>query len=202
MQRALGRPSSSVDPKVPVRRRSGPDEQGKSLSARVGKGREYFDVPEPNILREFAETGIVRFHAAFSSTTAEQMTNAVWAYAERKAGICRDDPDSRRDRPLGFSWKGLKRNPAFNHLVDNDAVRTALDALFGPSQWLQPNPGAQNPPHAAKLGSVGAPRHLAHGLWVRAALMARERGKAVRFLRRGGAEGWWHDGPAWHPPGG
>lgn len=100
-------------------------------------------MPEPNIVREFAETGIVRFHAAFPSTASEQMTNAVWAHAERKARIRRDDPASWPDGPLGFSWKGLKRNPAFNHLVDNDAVRTALDALFGPGQWLQPNPGAQ-----------------------------------------------------------
>ncbi len=99
--------------------------------------------PEPDIVREFAETGTVRLEAAFPSTGAEQMTDAIWAYPERKAGIRRDDPASWPNGPLGLSWKGLKHNRAFNVLVDNDAVRTALDALFGPSQWLQPNPGAQ-----------------------------------------------------------
>ena len=62
---------------------------------------------------------------------------------KRKAGIRRDDPGSWPDGPLGLNWKGLKRNRAFNVLVDNDAVRTALDAIFGPGQWLQPKPGAQ-----------------------------------------------------------
>ena len=100
-------------------------------------------MPEPNIVREFAETGIVRLDAAFPSTGAEQMTNAVWVYAERKAGIRRDDPGSWPDGPLWLNWKGLKRNQAFNVLVDNDNVRTALDVLFGPGQWLQPKPGAQ-----------------------------------------------------------
>ena len=104
--------------------------------------------PEPDIVREFAETGTVRLEAAFPSTGAEQMTDAIWAYAERKAGIHRDDPASWTDGPLGLSWKGLKHNRAFNVLVDNDAVRTALDALFSPSQWLQPNP----------TGAFGSPR--------------------------------------------
>ncbi len=98
---------------------------------------------EPNIVREFAETGTVRLEAAFPGKAAEQITNAVWAYAERKAGIHRGDPASWPDGPLGLSWKGLKRNRAFNVLVDNDAVRTALDAIFGADQWLQPKPGAQ-----------------------------------------------------------
>ena len=100
-------------------------------------------VPEPDIVREFAETGVVRLDAAFPGPAAEQMTNAVWAYAERKAGLRRDDPASWPDGPLGLSWKDLKHNQAFNVLVDNDAVQTALDAVFGPSQWLQPKPGAQ-----------------------------------------------------------
>lgn len=101
------------------------------------------EVLEPNIVREFAETGVVRLDAAFPRTAAEQMSNVVWAYAERKAGIRRDDPASWPEGPLGISWKGLKDNRVFNVLTDNEPVRAALDALFGPGQWLEPKPGAQ-----------------------------------------------------------
>ena len=125
------------------------------------------------------------------------MTDAVWAYAERKAGIRQDDPASWPDGPLGLSWKGLKHNRAFDVLVDNDAVQTALDAIFGPGQWLQPNPGAQALLTLPTPGAWVLPSHLAHGLWARAAVVARTGGEAVRPLRRGGAEGWWHDSPAW-----
>jgi hypothetical protein len=100
-------------------------------------------VPEPDIVRQFAETGSVRLEAAFPATGAEQMTGAVWAYAERKAGTRQDGPASWPDGPLGLSWTGLKHIRAFDVLVDNDAVRTALGAIFGPGQWPQPNPGAQ-----------------------------------------------------------
>jgi Phytanoyl-CoA dioxygenase (PhyH) len=98
---------------------------------------------EPNIVRDFEETGVVRLDGAFASAAAEQMANAIWAYAGRKAGIRPDDPASWPDGPLVLSWKGLKRNGAFDVLINNHAVRTALDALFGPSQWPQPKPGAQ-----------------------------------------------------------
>jgi ectoine hydroxylase-related dioxygenase (phytanoyl-CoA dioxygenase family) len=100
-------------------------------------------VVESNIPHSFRETGVVRLEGAFPPAVADQMANAIWGYAERKAGIRRDEPASWPDGSLGLSWKGLKRNPAFNHLLDNDAVRAALAAVFGPSQWRQPNPGAQ-----------------------------------------------------------
>jgi hypothetical protein len=100
-------------------------------------------VSGPTIVSEFAETGVVRLDAAFPRTAAEQIGNAVWGYAERKAGLRRDDPTSWPDEPFGFSWKRLRRTQAFNALTDNDAVRTALDVVFGPRQWLEPKPGAQ-----------------------------------------------------------
>jgi hypothetical protein len=100
-------------------------------------------VPEPNIVDEFVETGTVRLNAAFPLTAAEQMTKAVWSYAEGKAGMRRHDPASWPEGPIGLSWKGLKHHGAFNALVENDAVQTALDAVFGPNQWAQPRPGAQ-----------------------------------------------------------
>ena len=46
----------------------------------------------------------------------------------------------------GATWaqlEGPQTQRAFNALAENDAVRTALDTIFGPNQWLQPKPGAQ-----------------------------------------------------------
>jgi hypothetical protein len=100
-------------------------------------------VSKPEVVDEFAETGMVRLDAAFPTAAAERMAEAVWSYAERKAGIRRHDPASWPDGPLGLSWKGLKSNRAFNVLIDNDPVRTALDGVFGAGQWLPPRPGAQ-----------------------------------------------------------
>ncbi len=139
-----GQTISNCRPHGPGCCSSDPGRTGENRSQRAPEKRgEYLKCPSPNIVREFAETGSVGLEAAFHATGAEQMTDAVWAYAERKAGIRQDDPASWPDGPLGLSWKGLKHNRAFDVLVDNDAERTALDAIFGPGQWLQPNPGAQ-----------------------------------------------------------
>ena len=166
----------------------------------------------PTIVSEFAETGVVRLDAAFPRTAAEQIGNAVWGYAERKAGLRRDDPTSWPDEPFGFSWKRLRRNQAFNALTDNDAVRTALDVVFGPSQWLEPKPGAQVLLMLPRPGMWVLPQawHMDCGFeqpswpvcWNQTPVVACARREAVRLLRRGGAERRWHDAVARNPSGG
>ncbi len=91
----------------------------------------------------FVDRGVVRLDAAFSPEAAARIRTAVWRYAERKVGVRPDDPSSWPTGWLGLSWKGLKHNRAFDILVDNGSVTTALDAIFGPSGWQRPKPGSQ-----------------------------------------------------------
>ena len=67
---------------VPARYNPDSRRARKSVSPWVGRRQEYPGCPSPTSCDEFAETGTVRLDAAFPSTGAEQMTNAVWAYAE------------------------------------------------------------------------------------------------------------------------
>jgi hypothetical protein len=100
---------------------------------------------EPDELRAvFVDRGVVRLDGAFSSEAAERIRDVVWRYAETKIGVQRDDTGSwPTDGWLPISWKGLKRKRALNAIVDNSAVTSTLDAIFGASGWQPPKPGAQ-----------------------------------------------------------
>ena len=91
----------------------------------------------------FRDAGVVRVDGAFTADAAAAMADAVWAYAGDRVGIRRDDPTGW---PLGWlpiSWRGLKHDPVFDPLLDNDSVLAALDAIFGLGGWTRPKPGAQ-----------------------------------------------------------
>ena len=64
---------------------------------------------EPNIARGSRRPGLSASRPVFPGKAAEQVTNAVWAYAERKAGIHRGDPASWPDGPLGLGLEPLVR---------------------------------------------------------------------------------------------
>jgi Phytanoyl-CoA dioxygenase (PhyH) len=100
---------------------------------------------EPEQVRAaFVDRGVVRLDGAFSSAAAERIRAVVWRYAEAKIGVRPDDRNSwPSDGWLPISWKSLKRNPAFNVVVDNPSVTTALDAIFGAGRWRRPKRGAQ-----------------------------------------------------------
>lgn len=91
----------------------------------------------------FADRGVVRLDGAFGPDAAARIHEAVWRYAERKTELRRGDPSTWPDGWLPLSWKGLKRNRVFDVVIDNPAVTGALDAIFAPSGWRRPNPGAQ-----------------------------------------------------------
>src|SRR6185369_3711538 len=91
----------------------------------------------------FADRGVVRIDGAFSRGAAERVQDVVWRYAERKIGLRRDDRSTWPDGWLPLSWKPLKRNRAFDVMIDNPAVTNALDAIFGGDGWQRPKPGAQ-----------------------------------------------------------
>ena len=91
----------------------------------------------------FADRGIVRLDGAFGRDAAAHLRGVVGRYAERRAGVRLDGSSPWPDGRLPLSWKGLKRNPAFGVLLDNPAVRGALDAIFGAAGWQRPKPGAQ-----------------------------------------------------------
>ncbi len=64
------------------------------------------------------------------------MTGAVRATPKARLASARTVPPPGL-AALGLSWNGLKHNRAFDVLVGNNAVRTALDAIFSPGQWPQ-----------------------------------------------------------------
>jgi len=71
------------------------------------------------------------------------MRDVVWRYAERKLGLRPGDRSSWPTGWLPISWKGLRRNRAFDVLIDNPPVTGALDAIFGAAGWQRPKPGVQ-----------------------------------------------------------
>jgi hypothetical protein len=91
----------------------------------------------------FADRGVVRLDGAFSRDAAGQMRDVVWRYAERKLGLRPGDRSSWPTGWLPISWKGLRRNRAFDVLIDNPPVTGALDAIFGAAGWQRPKPGVQ-----------------------------------------------------------
>jgi hypothetical protein len=77
------------------------------------------------IRSRFEATGVVRLHGAFAAEQAAAMQEAVWRHAERQAGLRPGDPASWAGSPV-LNWQGLKRNPAFGPLVENQPVSDAL----------------------------------------------------------------------------
>lgn len=99
---------------------------------------------DPDALRTtFAERGVVRLDRAFGEDAAARLREVVWRYAERKTGVIVADRSTWPQTRLTLSWKGLKRNRAFDVLLGAPAVTAALDAIFGPAGWQRPKPGAQ-----------------------------------------------------------
>ncbi|MEQ7128478.1 phytanoyl-CoA dioxygenase family protein [Actinopolymorpha sp. B11F2] len=96
------------------------------------------------IRHRFEETGVIRMDAAFTPDEAAAMRDVIWRYAHHKAGVRFDDPSTWPEGAYpGVSWKGLKRNRAFLPLIENAALLTALEAIFGVGGWTPPKPGAQ-----------------------------------------------------------
>lgn len=97
-----------------------------------------------DICRTFEETGIVRIDGAFSRERAASMRRTVWNFLGQRDGAIEDDPTTWPD---GEQWVGgmkkIKRRPVFD-VLDNEPVRCALDAIFGPGGWNVPgNRGGQ-----------------------------------------------------------
>jgi hypothetical protein len=91
----------------------------------------------------FVDRGVVRLDGAFGPEEAARMRDVVWSYVERKTGLTRDDRSSWPSGWLALSWKGLRRNRAFDAMIDNRAVTHALDAIFDVGGWQRPSSGAQ-----------------------------------------------------------
>jgi hypothetical protein len=79
----------------------------------------------------FETTGVVRLPGAFTAEQAAAMREALWRHAERQRGLS------------VLNWQGLRRDPVFRPVADNQPVRDALDVIFGAGGWQRPRPGAQ-----------------------------------------------------------
>lgn len=90
----------------------------------------------------FEATGVIHLRSAFRADQAAAMRNAVWHHADRQAGLRPVDPAGWAGSTV-LSWRELSRDPVFRPLADNQAVRDALDAIFGPDRWRRPRAGAQ-----------------------------------------------------------
>src|SRR5215469_14905190 len=95
-----------------------------------------------DIRSRFEATGVVRLQGAFAAEQAAAMRGAVWRHAGRQAGLRPGDPASWAGSPV-LNWQGLKGNPAFRPLVDNQLVSDALDVIFGARGWQRPRSCAQ-----------------------------------------------------------
>ena len=96
-----------------------------------------------DIRAAFETTGVVRLEGAFTEDQAGAMRGAVWRYTERKIGLRYDDRTTWPDGWPAINWKSLRRDGVFEPLIDNAAVRDALEAIFGGDGWEPPKPGAQ-----------------------------------------------------------
>jgi len=95
-----------------------------------------------DVRSRFEATGVVRLRSAFTADQAAAMRNAIWQHAERQAGLRPADHSSWAGSPV-LNWQELSRDLVFKPLVDNQAVRTALDVIYGAGGWRRPRPGAQ-----------------------------------------------------------
>src|SRR5215471_17914738 len=95
-----------------------------------------------DIRSRFEATGVVPLRGAFAAEQAAAMRETVWRHAGRQAGLRPVDPASWAGSPV-LNWQGLKRDPAFRPLVDNQSVSDALDMIFGAGGWQRPRSGAQ-----------------------------------------------------------
>ena len=95
-----------------------------------------------DIRSRFEATGVIFLRGAFAAEQAAAMREAVWRCAEHQAGLRPGDPASWA-RPPVVNWQGLKRNPVFGPLADNQPVSDALDVIFGTGGWQRPRAGAQ-----------------------------------------------------------
>jgi Phytanoyl-CoA dioxygenase (PhyH) len=99
-------------------------------------------VQKVDIRSRFEAIGVVHLQGAFAVEQAAAMREAGWRHAERQAGLRPGNPASWAGSPV-LNWQGLKRNPAFRPLVDNQSVSDALDVIFGAGDWQHPWLGAQ-----------------------------------------------------------
>jgi hypothetical protein len=115
------------------------------VSSEHGVGGRCDDLPvgDGSLSSEFADRGVVRLDGAFSAVAAARIADIVWGYANRRVGVVRAEPSSWSRGWLPISWKGLKRNRAFDVFLDNPSVVAAFDAIFGPETWTRPKPGVQ-----------------------------------------------------------
>jgi Phytanoyl-CoA dioxygenase (PhyH) len=95
-----------------------------------------------DIRSRFEASGVVGLHGAFTAEHAAAMRDAIWRHAERQAGLRPADPASWAGSPV-LNWQALSRDLVFRSLVDNESVRSALDAIFEAGGWRHPTPGAQ-----------------------------------------------------------
>ena len=98
---------------------------------------------EDTLADRFTRTGVVRLDQAFTPGQATVIADAVWGYLDRRARIRFEEPATWPRTLHGVSFRGLRQHPAFVPLAGNQAVRSALDTVFGPGGWTPPGPGAQ-----------------------------------------------------------
>ena len=90
------------------------------------------------------------------------MTGAVRATPKARLASARTVPPPGLLTGAWASWKGLKHNRAFDVLVGNNAVRTALFAIFSPSQW----PQATDPLNGPEMPDGGRLPSCRPNLWL------------------------------------
>lgn len=84
----------------------------------------------------FVDQGVVALRGAFSRAEAEAMRSVIWSDFESRTQLRRNDPATWPTGGPGFNLQSLKGHPVFDPVVRNDALRVALDGIFG--AWTPP----------------------------------------------------------------
>jgi hypothetical protein len=109
----------------------------------------------------FRTDGVVAVRQAFSREAAIAMQGTIWRRVEGQTAARRDDPSSWQAVALP-SFKPIKQRSVFHPIAESSAVRTALDEIFGPSEWEPSGSGVQVLMTLPNATRWTLPHHLWH----------------------------------------
>src|SRR5262245_56333433 len=90
----------------------------KAAVGRVGASRDSVAMEPEEMRSVFVDRGVLRLDAAFTASEAERIRAVIWGHVDRRLGLRADDrSDWPTDGWLPISWKGLKRNRAFDAML-------------------------------------------------------------------------------------
>ena len=105
-------------------------------------GARLCGVADARVQELLTTSGVVFVRDVFSSDAAAAMRDAVWRRIEGYTTACRDHPETWTSVRLP-SFQPIKQRSVFRAFIASAALRSSLDAIFGPGSWHQSGRGVQ-----------------------------------------------------------